>query len=339
MSDRLMPGQLLSPGKSLLSLDGRFELILQSDDNLVLYWRGVGPLWATGTSGKRAHSAIMQGDGNFVLYGQAGALWHTSTHGKPGAWLIVQNDGNMVIYGSGGALWNSRTRIPDQALQVGNFVVDNQSDHPIYVKPEGSGSSVAVRPGGSYAGRHDGVAAPHLRQGEVYKTYDHVGVTVTDANIQTHVPVFRHFSTFQNVTGGTWLQAKPDPGWDAVFQSSGTGSSDRTPSPGDREPGGDRDPGHEGPPDRIPIPGGPSIPWLTPPGVDIEDLLKPAPEMRSGEVGRYQLHHVSSDGGAVDCIYVIDTQKGTVWCSFIGATEMTRVTPHGISGEHGITKP
>ena len=339
-----MPGQLLSPGKSLRSSDGRFELILQSDDNLVLYWRGVGPLWATGTSGKRAHSAIMQGDGNFVLYGDAGALWHTSTHGKTGAWLIVQNDGNLVIYGSGGALWNSRTRIPDQALQVGSFVVDNQSSHTIYVKPEGNGASVAVRPGGAYAGRHDGVAAPHLRQRQVYKTYDHVGVTVTDANIQTHVPVFRHFSTFQSVTGGTWLSASPDPGWSAVFQSSGTGSVDPTPvnptpSPGDPEPGGDRDPGHEGPPDRIPIPGGPSIPWVTRPRVEIEDILEPASEKLSSEIGRYQFHHVSSDGGSEHCVYIIDTRDGKVWCSSIGAAEMTRVTPRDASAERGITTP
>jgi len=52
-------------------------------------------LWSSGTNGPGY--AVMQGDGNLVIYTPAGvAVWHTITWGHPGAWLTVQDDGNVV---------------------------------------------------------------------------------------------------------------------------------------------------------------------------------------------------------------------------------------------------
>lgn len=108
-TDRLMPGDLLRVDVPLVSQDGRFRLLYQSDGNLVLY-APTGPLWASGTHGQPGFCA-MQGDGNFVVYNKAGQpRWASNTNGKPGAWLLVQNDGNMVIYSvTGKALWASNT--------------------------------------------------------------------------------------------------------------------------------------------------------------------------------------------------------------------------------------
>lgn len=106
---QITDGQWLSPGHAVWSCDGRFQLALQGDGNLVLY-EGTVPLWATNTYRQATAMAIMQADGNFVLYNTAG----TGTYGTgtvvPGSWLALQNDGNLVIYSPTGApLWTSNT--------------------------------------------------------------------------------------------------------------------------------------------------------------------------------------------------------------------------------------
>jgi hypothetical protein len=68
-----------------------------------------GPVW----------DAIMQGDGNLVIYDpRAHPLWASNTAGHPGAWLIVQNDGSLVIYDAGSQpLWASNSVVPGQPAQ------------------------------------------------------------------------------------------------------------------------------------------------------------------------------------------------------------------------------
>jgi hypothetical protein len=112
MADRLNPNDDLVGIGSITSQNGRSELVMQGDGNLVLY-RGGKARWATNSNGKVVSRAIMQGDGNFVLYGPGGApIWATGTARHPGAGLILQDDGNVVIYNSGGkALWATNTKI------------------------------------------------------------------------------------------------------------------------------------------------------------------------------------------------------------------------------------
>jgi hypothetical protein len=77
-------------------------------------WQGFGHGQhgsSTEPRGQRAARAIMQGDGNFVVYdvedGVAVPVWSTNTAGNPGAYLNVQDDGNMVIYSATHAvLWS-----------------------------------------------------------------------------------------------------------------------------------------------------------------------------------------------------------------------------------------
>jgi len=106
----LLTNQFLLKEDYLSSGDGRYQLILQDDGNLVLYrLSDHKALWASGTNGKAVSKAIMQQDGNFVIYGYPNAVWATNTNGKPNATLIVQNDGNVVIYEPTVPIWASNT--------------------------------------------------------------------------------------------------------------------------------------------------------------------------------------------------------------------------------------
>jgi hypothetical protein len=102
-------GQALSRGtsaNSVNSTDGRYTLQLQSDGNLVLVDYGLNPphpIWAANTNNTSASVALMQGDGNFVLYDQNGnPLWASNTEGNPGAFLSVE-DGFFTIHASNDA--------------------------------------------------------------------------------------------------------------------------------------------------------------------------------------------------------------------------------------------
>jgi hypothetical protein len=108
--------QNLCPGHSsyIRSCDGIHRLIIQDDNNLVLYNdNGGGAIWATGTNGTLSNHLYMQpDDGNLVLYSDGGAAhWQSNTAGNPGAYSQVQNDGDFVVYSASGArLWSSGTR-------------------------------------------------------------------------------------------------------------------------------------------------------------------------------------------------------------------------------------
>ena len=97
-TDVLWPLDALGPKDRLRSPSGQFQLVLQTDGNLVLY-DGQTAIWATGTSGQTASQAAMQADGNLVLVGPGGAVvWEARTAGHPGARLVLQDDGNAVVY-------------------------------------------------------------------------------------------------------------------------------------------------------------------------------------------------------------------------------------------------
>ncbi len=104
----LVPGQVLAPGEIMYSCDGRFQLQLQTDGNMVLRIVDYVALWTSGTHGTSPSGLAMQEDGNLVLYGTDGsAIWHIGTHGNAGAYLTLQNDGNLVVYHGTRALWNT----------------------------------------------------------------------------------------------------------------------------------------------------------------------------------------------------------------------------------------
>jgi hypothetical protein len=105
----------LQHGQSIVSNNGIYQLIFQTDGNLVLYKRYPGvaqrALWASGTNGLASDSYIRQGDGNLVIYDPGShAIWSSGTYGHPGSRLVRQDDGNLVIYQPNNvAIWATGT--------------------------------------------------------------------------------------------------------------------------------------------------------------------------------------------------------------------------------------
>lgn len=104
---QLASGQKLAAGQSLRSANGRYELSLLQDGNLVERDLMTGALaWSSNTSGTGAQVAIMQGDGNLVLckadpatacVADNNVVWSSATNGHAGAWLAVQNNGDLTM--------------------------------------------------------------------------------------------------------------------------------------------------------------------------------------------------------------------------------------------------
>ncbi len=120
----LSAGQKLLPSTTMVAPGGHVVLSMQADGNLVERRDGA-LVWATYTQGHPGAYAVMQGDGNFVIYSTGGtALWHTHTYGYGGAHATLQDDTYFVIYsavktplwwrdiGKGAALCNSTASNP-----------------------------------------------------------------------------------------------------------------------------------------------------------------------------------------------------------------------------------
>ena len=111
--DRLYQGYQLLVGGAIRSPDGRYALIMQGDGNLVLYKTPTSkPIWSSNTWDTGGVKAVLQYDGNFVVYTVNNSpRWNSGTWGKPTNFLQLQDDGNLVIYGLGDnvAQWNTGT--------------------------------------------------------------------------------------------------------------------------------------------------------------------------------------------------------------------------------------
>lgn len=82
----------------------QYRVIMHGDDgNLVLY-RVEQALWANGGQGAGAR-AVMQADGNLVIYDDQPDPWNSRTSPFLGAELALQDDGNLVINHGGRAIW------------------------------------------------------------------------------------------------------------------------------------------------------------------------------------------------------------------------------------------
>jgi hypothetical protein len=119
---RLTAGGTMRSPDELQALSQPFELVMQGDGNLVMRTEvrregyfyellGYRPYWQSGTSGHPGAFAVMQRDGNLVVYSAGGQpLWNSETDGNPGARLDMQSDGNLVIYSpTGRVLWQTGT--------------------------------------------------------------------------------------------------------------------------------------------------------------------------------------------------------------------------------------
>ena len=110
----LTDNEMLANGQMLVSGSNKFCAIMQGDGNFVIYKGYKGPTWASNTDGvgTSPFQLRMQADGNLVVYGDGKATWASGTDGKgTGPFkLTMQNDGNLVIYEANGQpTWASNT--------------------------------------------------------------------------------------------------------------------------------------------------------------------------------------------------------------------------------------
>ena len=111
--------EYLSSNVYLESTNEAYFAVMQSDGNFVVYVsRHMVPanaLWASGTHGKGVgpYKLVMQGDNNLVIYDKRNTpTWASGTHnrGTRPAKLIMQSDGNLVIYDAANrAIWATNT--------------------------------------------------------------------------------------------------------------------------------------------------------------------------------------------------------------------------------------
>ncbi|CAF0833320.1 unnamed protein product [Adineta steineri] len=102
----LKEGQRINMNEKLKAPDGGYSLLMQSDGNLVIFKHFSSNsnqrIWesATGGRGTSPYHAIIQTDGNFVVYdGSHSAIWATNTQEKTlYTYLVIQDDGNLVLY-------------------------------------------------------------------------------------------------------------------------------------------------------------------------------------------------------------------------------------------------
>jgi len=106
---KLGAGELLRARQFLRSADRRYQVVMREDGDVVLYDTSDGSIdWASNTNvaGSRL---FMQPRGNMVVVGPFGrVLWSSRTVGYPGAAAVLQTDGNFVIYQNNLTRWSSK---------------------------------------------------------------------------------------------------------------------------------------------------------------------------------------------------------------------------------------
>jgi RHS repeat-associated protein len=126
--------------------------------------------------------------------------------------------------------------------------VKNNSGHEIFYKPEGkkddgvdynpgksSSGAYSIPPYSDFYARVDGVAAPHVIEGSVYKVIDGVRIEVTNTGVSAKTSGFKSWAG-QKIRGGwmadrrktpdgagtsrRWVPVTSDEGWDALSDKS-----------------------------------------------------------------------------------------------------------------------
>jgi hypothetical protein len=106
-ADWILRGSYSDP---LISSNAQFTAVMQSDGNFVIYDLTSGhACWATGTHGNNI--VKMQTDGNLVMYPAAGgsAIWSTGTSGLGADQVVMSNWGDLRVQGISGIKWSSGT--------------------------------------------------------------------------------------------------------------------------------------------------------------------------------------------------------------------------------------
>ncbi len=96
----LASGKGLTPGQMLRSSNKQYRAIMQGDGNFVVYGEPWRVMFATGTNGRGAVTgAWMQGDGNLCVNGPTAALWCNYSNGaQTDYFLLLRDNGDLEVY-------------------------------------------------------------------------------------------------------------------------------------------------------------------------------------------------------------------------------------------------
>jgi hypothetical protein len=157
--DTLPAGASLQPGQALWSQNGQYEAVMQGDGNFVVYGPYPHVVWASGTS-TPGSTISMQTDGNLVIYAPSGTpQWASGTDPSSGDRLVMQDDGNLVLYSQGNLpLWSingGKTGFGEDTLPAGASLQPGQalwSQNGQYeAVMQGDGNFVVYGPSGHLA--------------------------------------------------------------------------------------------------------------------------------------------------------------------------------------------
>jgi hypothetical protein len=174
----LFSDQWLDTDEFIESESGQYRLILQGDQNLVLYdtWDSWTPVFHSDTVSSGAIKAYMQDDGNFTLLTSMSiSVWSTDTNGNAGAYMVVQNDGNVIIQSALlKSLWMTGVPPPPSARALtaaaGSALRRLRASWP-FARPTAMLAKVAVR--------RPLTRAYPPSSGDLVRTATRTGVTVT----------------------------------------------------------------------------------------------------------------------------------------------------------------
>jgi hypothetical protein len=113
LTDTLPEDYCLKVGHRITSKNEKYSAVMQHDGNFVVFQRDQ-PIWASKTAGTGSDLIQLQSDNNLVIVdistGKPIAHWatHTAGQGTGKAKLVIQDDGNLVLYdGEGAKLWET----------------------------------------------------------------------------------------------------------------------------------------------------------------------------------------------------------------------------------------
>lgn len=125
LGSQLLPGEQLNIGDSLISSNGAYRLVFQSDGNLVLYAANGTVIWASGTQGSGADRFVFQRDGNLVIYRGSEAIWSSASQGSSATALVLKDNGSLVLYDGTDVVWSAGNAPPDDDSSGGALSVVN----------------------------------------------------------------------------------------------------------------------------------------------------------------------------------------------------------------------
>ena len=111
-SDNLKQSMRLTANQYIRSTDWRYTAVMQSDGNFVVYAAGGRAIWSSGTDKYDGSYLGVQGDGNVVIYKSDNktSVWAVNAGTASNPRFVMQADGNLVLYnGAGKPYWASDT--------------------------------------------------------------------------------------------------------------------------------------------------------------------------------------------------------------------------------------